>query len=113
MLPGANNAPVWSALKDVAARLYGAKEYLDKLVRFVTVEKLNKAEFTGFSRSDGMISTFCDFGLTVTQDDFSVSSEKHLVQWEITKRGIALGMMMGVVGDRGPLAACAITLGSN
>ncbi len=85
---------------DVAARLYGAKEYLDKLGRPVTVEKLNKAEFTGFSRSDGMISTLCDFGLTVTQDNFSVICENHLVQWEITKRGIALGMMMEVVGDK-------------
>ena len=88
---------------DVAARLYGATEYLDNLGRPVTIEKLNKAEFTGFSRSDGMISTMQDFGLTVTQDNLSVISENHLVQWEITKQGIALGMMMEVIGDREPL----------
>ena len=88
---------------DVAARLYGSTEYLDKLGRPVTVEVLNNADFTGFNRSDGMISTFNDYGLTVTQDNFPVVSENHLVQWEMTKLGVALGMMMEVVGDREPL----------
>ncbi len=50
-----------------------------------------------------MISTLRDFGLTVTQDNFAVITENHLVQWEMTKQGIALGMMMEVVGDNEPL----------
>lgn len=88
---------------DVAAHLYGSKEYLDKLGRPVTIAKLTKAEFVGFNRSDEMIRTLRHFGLTVTQDNFSVVSENHLVQWEITKLGIALGMQMELVGDREPL----------
>lgn len=88
---------------DVAARLYGSKEYLDKLGRPITIAKLTNAEFVGFNRSEEMIRTLSDFGLTVTLDNFSVVSENHLVQWEITKLGIALGMMMEIVGDREPL----------
>ncbi|MFT6308427.1 MAG: DNA-binding transcriptional LysR family regulator [Patiriisocius sp.] len=88
---------------DVAARIYGSKEYLDKLGRPVTVAKLNKAEFAGYNRSDESISTLNVFGLTLTQDNFSVISENHLVQWEMTKQGITLGMMMEVVGDNEPL----------
>ncbi len=88
---------------NLAARLYGSKEYLDKIGRPVTVQKLQKADYTGFDRSDVMINTLREFGLTLTQDNFSVVSENHLVQWEITKQGIALGMMMELVGDREPL----------
>ena len=88
---------------NVAARLYGSKEYLDKLGRPLTVDKLNKAEFTGYDRSDVMAGTLREFGLSVTQDNFSVISANHLVQWELTKQGIALGMMMEFVGDNEPL----------
>lgn len=85
---------------DVAARLYGATEYLDKLGRPITLEKLNKAEFAGFDRSEESIMLLRNFGLLVTQDNFSVVSENHLVQWENTKLGITLGMMLETVGDR-------------
>ena len=88
---------------DVAARLYGSKEYIDKLGRPISLEKLNTAEFTGFNRGEDMISTLNDFGLSLTRDSFSVVSENHLVQWEMMKQGTALGMMMENVGDREPL----------
>ena len=93
---------------DVAARLYGSVEYLDKLGRPITVEKLQKAEFTGFNRNDEMISALRDFGLTVTPANISVISENHLVQWEMTKQGCAIGMMMDVVGDKEPLVERAL-----
>jgi DNA-binding transcriptional LysR family regulator len=88
---------------DAGARLYGSKKYLDKLGRPITIKKLNKAEFSGFNRSDEMISSLNRFGLTVTQENFSVISENHLVQWENTKLGITLGMMIEAVGDKEPL----------
>lgn len=88
---------------DVAARLYGAKKYLDKLGYPITIEKLNNADFAGFNRSDESIAGLSYFGLTVTQDNFSVVSENHLVQWENTKLGIALGTMIEAVGDKEPL----------
>ncbi len=87
---------------DVAARLYASSDYLDRLGRPITIATLNNAEFTGFNRSDDMANALRHFGLTVTQDNFSVICENHLVQWEMTKQGIALGMMMEVVGDREP-----------
>ena len=88
---------------DVAARLYGSKEYIDKLGRPITVAKLNNAEFAWFDRSDESIKPLRNFGLSITQDNFSVISENHLVQWENTKLGVALGIMIEAVGDREPL----------
>ena len=88
---------------DVAARLYGAKEYIDKLGRPISVAKLNKAEFAWFDRSDESIIPLRDLGLSITLDNLTVVSENHLVQWENTKLGIALGIMIEAVGDREPL----------
>ncbi|MCG6202182.1 LysR family transcriptional regulator [Psychromonas antarctica] len=88
---------------DVAARLYGSKEYLDRLGRPITVAKLNTAEFAGFERTDKAIIPLRHFGLTLTQDNFSVICENHLVQWENTKQGIVVGMMLEAIGDKEPL----------
>lgn len=88
---------------NATARLYGATEYLDKLGRPITLAKLNKAEFAWFERSDESITPLHDLGLSITQDNITVVSENHLVQWENIKLGIALGMMMEAVGDNEPL----------
>jgi len=93
---------------DAAARLYGSREYLDKLGRPISIASLNQSEYTGFDRSEAMISTLRELGLTITQDNVSVVSENHLVQWEMTKQGIGLGMMMEIVGDREPLVERAL-----
>jgi DNA-binding transcriptional LysR family regulator len=88
---------------DVAGRLYSSTNYLDSLDRPVTIAKLNKTDFTGFNRRKEMIDALNHFGLTVTQDNFPIVSENHLVQWEMMKQGITIGMMMEVVGDNEPL----------
>jgi hypothetical protein len=50
-----------------------------------------------------MIDALNHFGITVMQDNFPIVSENHLVQWEMMKQGITIGMMMEVVGDNEPL----------
>ena len=88
---------------DVAGRLYASTNYLDTVGRPITIAKLNNADFTGFNRSNEMIDRLNHFGLSLTQDNFPIVSENHLVQWEMTKQGITIGMMMEVVGDNEPL----------
>jgi DNA-binding transcriptional LysR family regulator len=88
---------------DVAARVYGATEYINKLGRPMTLATLNKAEFAWFNRSDESIIPLHNLGLSITQDNLTVVSENHLVQWENIKLGIALGIMIEAVGDNEPL----------
>jgi DNA-binding transcriptional LysR family regulator len=88
---------------NLSARLYGSKEYLNKLGRPINIPSLNNAAFTGYNRTDESINAFSNIGLTLTQDNFPVVSENHLAQWEVIKSGIALGIMIEVVGDREPL----------
>lgn len=93
---------------DVAAHLYGSKDYLRKLGHPLTTEKLNQAEFTGFDRSEQMINTLRGFGLSVSQDNILVTSENHLVQWEMIKQGVAIGTMMESVAAKEPLVERAL-----
>lgn len=88
---------------DTAARLYGSTEYIDRLGRPITAAKLTNAEFAWFDRSEESIRPLQSLGLSITQDNFSVISENHLVLWENTKLGIALGIMIEAVGDKEPL----------
>lgn len=88
---------------NVAARLYGASEYLNKLGRPITLATLNNAEFAWFERSDESIIPLCSLGLSIKPDNITVVSDNHLVQWENIKLGIALGMMIEAVGDNEPL----------
>ena len=50
-----------------------------------------------------MIDAFHALGLSLTPENFPVVAENILVQWELTKSGAALGMMMESVGDEEPL----------
>ena len=88
---------------DVGAHLYGATNYLDKLGRPLTRDILKQADITGFNRDEEMVKAMSGFGLTVTPIGISVVSENHLVQWEMIKQGVCLGMMMECIGDKEPL----------
>lgn len=88
---------------DVGAHLYGATNYLDKLGRPLTPDILKQADITGFNRDEEMVEAMSGFGLTVTPIGISVVSENHLVQWEMIKQGVCLGMMMECIGDKEPL----------
>jgi DNA-binding transcriptional LysR family regulator len=88
---------------NVGARLYGATNYLNKLGRPLTLDKPGQAEFAGFNRDQEMVEALQGFGLSVAPSCISVISENHLVQWEMIKQGVCLGIMMEYIGDKEPL----------
>ena len=88
---------------DLNARLYSTPAYLESLGQPVTAEQLNRAVFLGFNRSDEMLEPLHEFGLSLKVENFPVVSENLLVQWELTKSGAGLGLMMEEIGDKDPL----------
>lgn len=88
---------------DLNARLYSTPAYLESLGQPVTAEQLNRAVFLGFNRSDEMLEPLHEFGLSLKAENFPVVSENLLVQWELTKSGAGLGLMMEEIGDKEPL----------
>lgn len=93
---------------DVTARLYATPDYIDQLGRPLKIERLNKADFIGFNRSDEMLQPLKQLGLSLTPESLPVVSENFLFQWELTKTGAGVGIMMDTIGDKEPLVERAL-----
>ena len=84
------------------AVLYAAPGYLKRLGNPKTPADLSDADFLGFDRTDRYMAALNETGFKLTRRNFPVITEHHLVQWELVKQGIALGMMPINVGDAEP-----------
>ncbi len=89
-------------LADSTARLYAAPGYLETLGETITIEAIQKAEFLGISRGNQMIEALSERGIKVTQANFPVITENHIVHWELTRAGVGIGVMPEEVGDAEP-----------
>ncbi|MBY8977764.1 LysR family transcriptional regulator [Rhodobacteraceae bacterium NNCM2] len=90
-------------LKDDTARLYAAESYLARIGNPQTSEGLSRAEFIGFEENDDFVTGLNAVGLNVTSASFPVNCANHLVQWELVKQGVGIGVMLTRVGDEEPL----------
>lgn len=88
---------------DVSARLYATQQYLSG------VTALESAIYSGFNRSEDMMQPLTAFGLTLNESNFPVVSENLLVQWELTKLGGCIGIMMEQVGEAEPAVTRVFT----
>ena len=84
---------------DIKAYLYAAPSYLDFLGNPTSLDGLNEAEFIGFDRNDYLIAALNEAGLKLTHENFPVITENHLVQWQLVKQGVGIGIMPVEVGD--------------
>jgi DNA-binding transcriptional LysR family regulator len=92
-------------VKDGYARLYASKDYLAQLGHPTTPEQLSRGQFFGFDRGDTLIKGLNALGLSLTADNFPVITDNQLVQWELTKRGVGICIMMEEIGDAEPLVS--------
>lgn len=49
-----------------------------------------------------MIDALAELGFALTQQNFTVFTESHLVHWELTKQGVGIGVMPIEIGDAEP-----------
>ena len=66
-------------------------------------DDLKNAEFVGFDRTDRLIAALYEAGFNLTPRNFPIITENHLVQWELVKQGVCIGVMQDEVGDAEPL----------
>jgi len=93
---------------DDVARLYGAHTYLDRLGNPQSPTALSRADFIGFDTTGVMLDGLNALGLTLTQTNFPVLTANHLVQWELTKQGVGIGVVPEFVGEAEPLVRQAL-----
>lgn len=84
------------------AHMYASPAYLERLGPIEGPADIAGAEILGFDRSTTMIDGLNAMGLPVTEDNFPVITQNHLVQWQLCKQGVGICLMMEQVGDPDP-----------
>ncbi len=85
-----------------SAGLYAAHEYLQELGGMKSTVDLQRAKFIAFDRGSVYLSALNALGLDLDMSHFSLYSENHLVQWELVKQGVGIGLMANEVGEIEP-----------
>jgi len=102
------NDLVAQRLADDEALFFAAPAYLDRLGPSAD---LTKADFIGFDRSDTLIGQLRERGLSLSRANFPVVTSNQLVQWEMVKAGLGIGIFPRWIGDAEP-AVQRVTTGT-
>lgn len=81
---------------------YGTQEYIASLGKVSSLADLTRANFIGFDRSSEFIDVLSEYGLSLTQSNFSIVCQHQMSQWQLVKAGVGLGVMEQQVGDADP-----------
>ena len=79
-------------IADDTGRLYGSRPYLESLGSPQTVAELKDAVVIGFDETPTLIQGLKQYGYEFSMDNLRVLSTSHLVQIELARAGIGLGM---------------------
>ncbi|MEM9045379.1 MAG: LysR family transcriptional regulator [Pseudomonadota bacterium] len=90
-------------LPDAVARLYATPDCLARYGEIKTNEDLSRALFIGFEENELFLEGMNGLGLSLTSESFKVLCGNHLVQWEMVKQGMGIGVMLEQVGEAEPL----------
>lgn len=91
-------------LGEDTARLYATQDYLDRIGPLETAEDLTRADFIGFDADGQFLHGVNErLGLSLTPRNIRLLTGNHLVQWELAKRGLGIGMFPDSVAQRDPL----------
>lgn len=87
---------------DFRANLYAATDYLDKAGRPKDLRSIADHAFIGSPASDQLVATLNDKGIPVRPENFTISSENGVVQWELLKAGYGMTFMPELLGETTP-----------
>ncbi|WP_298920508.1 LysR family transcriptional regulator [uncultured Roseobacter sp.] len=90
------------------AHLYASRDYLDQHGPFQSAEALSSAEFLGFEDNQDFVEALNNFGLRLSDAQFPVRTAAHLVQWQMVREGMGIGVMAARIGDADPEVARAV-----
>ncbi len=96
-------------VKDGLARLYASPAYLERIGNPSTPDELSRGDFLGFGRDEALMNGLNAMGLSLTKESFPVLTENQLVQWELTKQGVGICIMVEEVGDAEPRVQRALS----
>lgn len=86
-------------LRSHSLGLYASESYLEQIDNPQNNEELLRAEFLGFEHSEQYVDGLNQLGLKVTPHHFPIICSNHIVQWQMVKQGMGIGVMISQVGD--------------
>lgn len=87
----------------IRGHLYAAKSYLKQLGDPSCIADLNKANFIDIEKQGRLLALLNSQGFALTKENFPVTSNSHIVQWELVKQGVAISATLEEIGDTEPL----------
>lgn len=87
-------------VRDTRALLYATTAYLEMIERPESVKDFGKAKFLGFDFDGRLMELLNHHGLGLSAKNFAVVSGNQLVQWEMVKKNMGIGVMMESVGEK-------------
>jgi len=84
------------------ACLYASESYLERIGNPQDSDELLRAEFIGFDQQQQFIDGLNQLGLKVTSHNFPIICNNHIVQWQMVKQAMGIGVMITQVGDAEP-----------
>lgn len=95
-------------IKDVPARLYASKDYLKRIGMPKSAVDLEHADFIDFDDTGMLLNGLNALGLNLTQSNFPIRTKNHIVQWQMVKQGLGIGVFPEDIGDAEPLLQQAL-----
>lgn len=81
---------------------YASPEWLAEHGPFAGLEDLSRAEFVGMEDQAQLIAALAKRGITLTDANFPVSANNHLVHIELARTGLGIGLLPCGLGDSDP-----------
>ncbi len=87
----------------VRGHLYAATSYLQQLGNPQSIAELNEANYIDTEKPGRLMSLLNSQGFNLTQQNFPVITNSHIVQWQLVKQGAAIVPTVEAIGDNEPL----------
>ena len=87
----------------VRGHLYAAKSYLQQLGNPRSIDQLNQANYIDIEKPGRLQALLNSQGFELSEQNFPVITNSHIVQWELVKQGVAITATVEEIGDKEPL----------
>ena len=81
------------------SRLYASSDSLENTGRPKDEKSINHSRFIGFNDAGGYMQFLNTLGLNLTERNFPVRAESHLVQWAMARQGLGIVTALELIGD--------------
>ncbi|MFT5585645.1 MAG: DNA-binding transcriptional LysR family regulator [Cognaticolwellia sp.] len=95
-------------LTDASAQPYASVQYLASFGGAMAPADFAQVKVLGFENQVRMIQGLHALGLPVSEDNFVLVTDDHLVQWQMARQGLGVCLVMDQVGEADPLMRPAL-----